>query len=155
MNPIAKAECKLAYKERRVQLQLIDCRVSTASRHCFSNDVCKYILLHLHKIATVQVFISLLGNMQYFYAIQNVKSFFCVQILWVQKKNTFISFSKYSGYSKHKYAMFFLYKITTFVYIIIVLRIFHKHLRMVHHKHKHRTKKHEISKQIRIMKHVL
>lgn len=47
MNPIAKAECKLAYKERRVQLQLIDCGVSTAIRHCFSNDVYKYILLNL------------------------------------------------------------------------------------------------------------
>lgn len=66
MNPIAKTECKLAYKERRVQLQLIDCRVSTASRHSFSDDVYKYILLHLGNSYGSSFFISLLGNMRYF-----------------------------------------------------------------------------------------
>lgn len=87
MYPIAKAESKLAYKERRVQLQLIDCRVSTASRHCFSDDVCKYILLHLDKIATVQVFYFFVKKHVIFLLyIECKKLLLCSNFMGVEKK---------------------------------------------------------------------
>lgn len=130
MNSIVKAECKLAHKERRIQLQLVDCK-STASRHCFSDDVYKYILLHLGSGSSFYFFVR--KHAIFLLYIEFKKLLLCLNCIVVEnKKTTLISFSKYSGYSKHKYVMFFLYKIIIFVYIIIILRIFHKHLRMLH-----------------------
>lgn len=73
VNPFtAKAECKSAYEECRVQVQLTNRRAPLFTKDCHASkryiyyNVYKHILLRLGNIYST-IFLNLLSNVEYYY----------------------------------------------------------------------------------------